>query len=164
MAGKKSDQTKIVIVFVLALVLALVVYVRFTQKKGTEATSEVAPPALSASLEVPEVALEVRESAGWHDAPGGPPSREPLRDIFAAGASSPGEAGDLSGEEGSVAITSLKLRGVVAGGARPVALINDRFVRLGDRLYQYQVASIGAKEVWLASGMETFQLRILKEN
>ena len=67
MADKKSEQIKLVVVFVLALVLVVVMYVRFVHKKGTEATSEVAQPALSASLEVPEVALEVRESAGWRD-------------------------------------------------------------------------------------------------
>ncbi len=164
MAGKKSEQIKLVVVFVLALVLAVVVYVRFAQKKGAETTSEGTQPGRFVSLEVPEVALDERETVGWREAPGGLPIREPLRDIFVPGAVRPEEAGEFTGEEGSVSIASLRLRGVVAGGARPVALINDRFVRLGDRLYQYQVASIGAKEVWLASGMETFQLRILKEN
>ena len=163
MPEKKSEQIKLVIVSVLALVLVIVVGARYKRQKGPEAVREVASPAFAASLEVPEVTFEKRAKTGWRTSPVGPPDREPLRDILAPGASPAGQAAALSGEEESVSIASLKLRGVVAGGPRPVALINDRFVRLGDRLYQYQVASIGAKEVWLASGMETFQLRILKD-
>ena len=163
MADRKSEQIKPVIVFVLALVLILVVYVRFMRPKGPATARDTASPAPAATLEVPRVALEKRGEGGWHTPPVGPPDREPLRDIFTPGASPAGQGGALPGEEESVSFASLKLRGVVAGGPRPVALINDRFVRLGDRVYQYRVTSIGAKEVWLASGMETFQLRILKD-
>ncbi len=162
MADSKSEQIKLVIVVVMAFVLVGIVYMRFVRPKSQATAPGEAAPASTASLEVPEVALDMRETPGWRNSPQGPPEREPLRDIFVPNGLPKGQGSAFPGTEESVPIDSLELRGVVAGGARPVALINDRFVRLGEQVYQYRVASIGAKEVWLASGMETYQLRILK--
>ncbi len=163
MSDEKIEQVKLVMVFVLALVLGLVVYIRFQHKEGKATTSEAARPDRSVSLKVPEISLEEPVKTGRLLVPVGPPVREPLRDIFAPGPSSSERAGGGPGDEESVSIASLKLRGVVAGGVRPLALINDRFVRPGDRLYQYRVVSIGAKGVWLVSGTETFQLNVLED-
>ena len=62
MADKKTEQIKLVIVFVLALVLVFVVYLRFIRPKAQRTASEEAAPVPTASLEVPEVALEVLEA------------------------------------------------------------------------------------------------------
>jgi hypothetical protein len=59
---------------------------------------------------------------------------------------------------------SLTLRGVVAGGDKPVALINDQFVRTGDRIGKHSVLRIGEKDVLLGSGIQTYRLKIRKDH
>jgi hypothetical protein len=54
----------------------------------------------------------------------------------------------------------LKLRGVIVGGNNSIAIINDKFVRIGEQIDGYKVVRIAAKEVLLKSGNKTIRLRL----
>jgi hypothetical protein len=45
-----------------------------------------------------------------------------------------------------------------------VALINDQFVRTGDRIGKHSVLRIGEKDVLLGSGIQTYRLKIRKDH
>jgi IS30 family transposase len=58
---------------------------------------------------------------------------------------------------------SLKLRGTIVGGQRPIAIINDQFVRIGDWIGEYRVVRIGKTEVLLNSGDRKIELEMVKK-
>ena len=55
-----------------------------------------------------------------------------------------------------------KLKGTIVGGARPMAIINDQFVRTDDVIYEYKVVSIGKTSVLLDSGKRKIELEMMK--
>jgi type II secretory pathway component PulC len=57
-------------------------------------------------------------------------------------------------------VKSLKLKGVIVGANHSLAIINDKFVRTGERINGYRVIRIGEKEVLLRSGNKTVKLRL----
>ncbi len=170
MPEKNSERIKVYIVLGLTLVLVFVVYTRFSHKKGTGDEDQMLSTVSPSSLEVPQVELNASQTAPLHRLSVQESARAPARDIFTPpglSAKAAGQAGQSSqkshhlGTREAMSRASLKLRGVMRGGDRPVALINDRFVHTGDRINEYKVISIGVKEVLLDSGMQTVRLRIL---
>ena len=67
-----------------------------------------------------------------------------------------------AGKESPKAVPSLKLRGAIVGGGKPVVIINDRFLHLGDWIGDYQVVRIGKKEVLLEAGNDKIELGMVK--
>jgi type II secretory pathway component PulC len=57
-------------------------------------------------------------------------------------------------------VKSLKLKGVIVGDKHSIAIINDKFVRTGERINGYRVVRIAEKEVLLKSGNKTVKLRL----
>ncbi len=55
----------------------------------------------------------------------------------------------------------MTLKGTIVGGKRPIAIINDRFVRMGDRIGDYQVVEIDKDRVTLRSGIYEIVLEVL---
>ena len=55
---------------------------------------------------------------------------------------------------------SLNLKGTIVGGERPIAIINDQFLRQGDQIGEFKVVNIGKKEVVLNSDERTLVLRL----
>jgi hypothetical protein len=164
MAGNKKDQVKMYILLGLSMVLLVVVYFRFAHKKsGQEGTLEPSTAA-AAHLEIPEVEFDSLPTGRWVGLPVPRVPRDPVRDLFMPGRGSVEAESEGSGTPGSVSVASLKLRGVVMGGKKPVALINDEFLRPGDRISDYQVIRIEEKEVLLDSGIDIFRLRIEKRD
>jgi hypothetical protein len=84
-----------------------------------------------------------------------------VRDIFAPAKSLP-KARRPTKKGGPVQrqVTSLKLKGVIVGGKHSIAIINDKFVRTGERINGYRVLQIAEKEVLLKSGNKTIKLRL----
>ena len=56
---------------------------------------------------------------------------------------------------------SLKLRGTIVGGGEPIAIINDQFMRKGDRIDGFNVVKIGKKEVLLRSANDELKLKLI---
>jgi type II secretory pathway component PulC len=84
-----------------------------------------------------------------------------VRDIFAPVKSLPkAKRPTKRGQPAQRQVKSLKLKGVIVGGKHSIAIINDKFVRTGDRINGYRVVRIAEKEVLLKSGNKTVRLRL----
>jgi hypothetical protein len=164
MAENKKDRVRMYLLLGMSIVLIVVVYFRFIQKKNGEEGTLEPSAAAAAHLEIPEVEFDSLPTGRWGGLPVPQVPRDPFRDLFLPGRGSVIGEGDGSGTPESVSVASLKLRGVVMGGGKPVALINDEFLRLGDTISEYQVIRIDEKEVLLDSGIEIFRLRIEKRD
>jgi hypothetical protein len=161
---RTTERIKLYAVFGLALILVLVVCVRFIHKKGPSA--EGPGPG--------EVSASPLDLSRWEFEPSGEDQpkavvaqdavRNPARDIFSPCGELARAASQPLGIDEPGLAASLTLRGVVAGGDKPVALINDQFVRTGDRIGKHSVLRIGEKDVLLDSGIQTYRLKIRKDH
>jgi len=173
MAGKKSDHIKTYIVIGLALVLAISGYFRFVHaKKGKQnadnnqsASSESS--AAPVELEVPQIRVKNPENVQQDDSFVDEYLHVAVSDIFAP-INVPPKPGEEPGGEDEPEVQeapklppSLTLKGTIIGGQRPIAIINDRFVRMGDWIGQYQVVKIDKNEVHLSSDDNQLVLEVL---
>jgi hypothetical protein len=161
--GKSTGRIKIYLVVGLALVLAALVY-RYLHARTARNRSISPPPATATLSEMPEL-LDLYPERQRKTQIERSNIRELrrlfVRDIFAPVKSLP-KARRPTKKSRSVQrkVTSLKLRGVIVGGKHPIAIINDKFVRTGERINGYRVVRIGEKEVLLKSGNKTIKLRL----
>ncbi len=165
MAGKKSDQIKIYVVIGLSLVLITGAYFQFIHAKirsGKDVAASTASTAPLAQLKVP---LINKEKSGNKRSGGSSVDQDQylptsIRDIFSPLESSPDKESRPKEQEEEV--SSFTLKGTIVGGERPIAIINDKFVRTGDWIGEYKVTRIGKKEVLLDSDGEKMVLEIMK--
>ena len=161
--SKSTGRIKIYLVVGLALVLAALVY-RYLHARAAQNRSISSPPATATVSEMPELTdlypkkqqktqverSNIRELR-----------RLSLRDIFAPGKSMPRAKRPIKkGKPAERQVKSLKLKGVIVGGKHSIAIINDKFVRTGERINGYKVVRIAEKEVLLRSGSKTVKLRL----
>ena len=166
--GKAGDRIKIYLVVGLAMVLAALVYRHLKAKPA--GTPLPAPPSVTSGLaEVADLAPLVMGNLPKTQpakVKGKEPRRDSLRDVFAPmGAFRQVEQRiTLKGERGGQKAHGLKLKGVIVGGNNPVAIINGKFLRLGERIDGYLVVRIEANKVFLRSGNSTFKLELAKND
>ena len=161
--SKSTGRIKIYLIVGLALVLAALVY-RYLHARAAQNRSIAPPPATATVSEVPELPdlyPERQRKTQVERSNIRELRRLFVRDIFAPGRSLP-KARRPTKKGGPVQrqVTSLKLRGVIVGGQHSIAIINDKFVRTGERINGYRVVRIAEKEVWLKSGNKTVKLRL----
>jgi len=158
MAGKGTERAKIYLTFGLLVVLLVVVYFRFIHKKKPRAAAPSPPsPAVSLQLDVPQIAFPKQREAQFLTSAVLEQKRPPIRDIFAP----PGSPKTASQQSG-VGILSLKLKGTIVGRGKPVAIINDQFVRSGDWIGEYRVVRITKDKVLLDSEGDQMVLEVLE--
>jgi hypothetical protein len=63
----------------------------------------------------------------------------------------------------SADISTLVVSGIIIEKDGPTALINEKILRIGDSIGEYQVEDIKQNEVILKRGMEKFVLRLFKD-
>lgn len=163
---KPTDRIKIYLVVGLGLVLAALAY-RYVKTKAAQ-TGNLAPTAATATFaDIPDLSLLNKESlqtSRLAKANVRESRRDSVRDVFAPLRSLPrGKSGPVKGRGTSRKTTSLKLRGVIVGGNNSIAIINDKFVRIGERIDGYKVVRIEEKEVFLRSGNKTLKLELAKQ-
>jgi hypothetical protein len=163
MSEKKSERAKIYLIVVLSIVLIVVVYFRFFHKKTTHAAVPARYKAQVARLVVPQVQLPNVQTA---KKPGGAApewNRAMTRDIFKPlKAPPPKKDIEQAKQKPSKPTVSLKLKGTIVGGEKPIAVINDQFVHTGDRIGDYEIITIGKDEVALTSDTHSMVLKVLK--
>lgn len=151
---KIRERTKQMMVIGLAVLFLLVGYYRFLHGKIAFFGRSESGVALTAVIEVPAVDL-------GDSSPAAEPKRMELegtrgrfRDIFAP--PKPPKAAILPAAVAVAAaaappkpLPALKLSGTVAGGKRPLAVINGRFLRNGEVIDGYEVVSISRDRVTL---------------
>jgi hypothetical protein len=94
--------------------------------------------------------LTVADSASTH-----------IRDIFAPVQLPTDSEALIRAEQTPGPSGVLKLKGTIISGKIPMAIINDKFVRMGERIGEYQIVRINPNEVLLRSGSQEKILQIL---
>lgn len=161
---KPTDRIKIYLVVGLGLVLAASAY-RYVKTKAARSGNLAPTPATATFADIPDLSLlnngslqttrlaktNVREAR-----------RDSVRDVFAPLRALPRgkSVGPTKGGPTQKRTTTLKLRGVIVGGNNSIAIINDKFVRIGERIDGYKVVRIEEKEVLLRSGNKTLKLEL----
>ena len=160
MMGKKSDQIKLYAVIGLSLVLVVLAYFRFIHVKANQEED----PAKSTAPVVELDFLQIKAKSAKKEIALEPTAHGPLqdiiRDIFSP-LNSPKKAAGQDRKQRLGPGASLKLAGTIIGGKRPIAIINDRFVRPGDWIGEFEVISIGKEGVQLDSGDKKIALEIM---
>jgi hypothetical protein len=166
--GKAGDRIKIYLVVGLAMVLAALVYRHLKAKPSGNPTP--APPSVTSGLtDVADLAPLVMGSLPKTQpakAKVKEPRRDSLRDIFAPmrPLQTVRQRITPKGEPRVHKALGLTLKGVIVGGNNPVAIINGKFLRLGERIDGYQVVRIEENKVFLRSGNSTFKLELAKND
>ena len=161
--SKSTGRIKIYLVVGLALVLAALVY-RYLHARTARNRSISPPPATATVSETPELTdlyPERQQKTQVERSSIRELRRLFVRDIFAPGKSLPrAKRPTKKGQPAQRQVKSLKLKGVIVGGKHSIAIINDKFVRTGERIDGYRVVRIAEKEVLLKSGNKTIKLRL----
>ena len=160
---KPTARIKIYLVVGLGLVLAALAY-RYVKTKAVSTGNFAPTPATATVSDIPDLSLFNKESfqtTRLATLTVKEPRRDSVRDVFAPLRSLPKGKSLAPRNRGTQRrTTSLKLRGVIVGGNNSIAIINDKFVRIGDRIDGYRVVRIEAKEVFLKSGNKTLKLEL----
>lgn len=170
-----SEKIKLYLVIALALVAAVVAYFRFIHK-GTEPVTPATvagTPATVAGTPSPQTQFDlnsVKTARSQRLRVSRPALTEPLRmdirDIFAPLQLPPKpkpvdqpkpQVLTKPVEKAPVVVPpapplNVELKGTVVGGNEPLAIINDKFVRLGEKVGDYQVVGITPSAVYLKAG------------
>jgi hypothetical protein len=162
MPKNRNEKIKIYVVTVLTLVLAVLGYYRFLHKESTVVANvkpdRITPPV---GFDVPQVKIkDPVPKAGSYPAGDKEPGRAFLRDIFAPVKPLLKKVLQPAEPTTSKPAPSLTLRGTIVGGERPIAIINDQFLRQGDQIGEFRVVNIGNKEVVLGSDTKTLVLQL----
>jgi hypothetical protein len=175
----KDERTKVYIIVALGVVFCLVGYFRFFygSSDGTVGATQVAAPsaaaahATAASAASPAAAPSLAPlTVPAINLPQAPHVKEPMRqamvgeavrDVFEPGKSvQRKESKPKVAAEAAPAQVQLTLSGMVYSSRNPVAIINGQFLRPGDRIGGYRVASIGPKEVYMKGDDREIVLRV----
>ena len=161
LASANAEQFKLYLVYALAAILCISVYIRFVHSRLWNRGTDAVLPAAIVSMSIPSKQLnqpeELQEMAAVEE-----PPPFVTRDIFAP--LKPLRAKKGQPEEREEQPPTFKLRGTIVGGERPLAIIDDRFVRVGDRIGDYSVIRIRKKDVLLMSDRTKLHLEIQKRD
>jgi len=158
MENSAREKIKLYMVVVLAVIFIAVGYYRFFYDKKKSQPTAAATPDIQ--LTVPELAASGSLPEGRPAAPVAVERPRAIRDIFSSGEAIPA---DNATEESPLAPMppSFSLKGTIVAGRHPIAVINNRFVRAGDRIDGYRVVKIDKKKVWLQLGSHKFEVETM---
>ena len=153
MPKANGKRVKLYIVIGLSILFVVVGYFRFFHGKTASPVGD--PIGAGAPVEVTAVDVKALHSEvkAVKDVPG--PPQAALRDIFEPGKQTAAEAQHA-------AVPSLKLTGTIIGGKKPLAFINGRTLRLGEKIEGFQVISITREQVTLAGEGRKLLLNVLE--
>jgi hypothetical protein len=165
MLGKNTERIKIYVVIGLSLVFGAVGYFRFFYKKAeadVQASQQAEEPSkidLSSIQPIVHGRKQLNQEISTE-------TFQPIaRDIFAPlislkRANLPGI--QSSNKEKQKPPPPLRLKGTIVGGERPIAIVNDTFLRTGDEIDGFKVVWIGAKAIVMEAGERKLVLEMLK--
>jgi len=161
MATNRSDKVKLYVIIGLAFVAAFVAYFRFLHKGNETGTDIVSSHPEETKLDVSQIQktkpmgakvprLTVADSASTH-----------IRDIFAPVQLPTDSEALIRAEQTPGPSGVFELKGTIISGKIPMAIINDKFVRMGERIGEYEIVRINPNEVLLRSGSQEKVLQVL---
>lgn len=164
MAKGKKEQIKIYVTIGLAILLLISGYFRFIHgKSGGDTDWNASPqPQEQLQFDIPKVETKNFEKIRLSNPSVHAYLNTTTRDIFIPLNIPKREEMRPTEEAEGKSVQQLKLKGTIVGGSRPIAIINDLFVRRGEMIGEYKVIRISEKEVLLDSGDNKIKLEILK--
>ena len=152
MVSEKRDQIKLYIVIGLALVAAIVAFFRFVYAPGDSEDVPVRVASTSVKIEIPQPMTKQSERFQEYEPYADEFSTVNIRDIFQPEIALEKFIPTAKIEEKKkppAPTVALELKGTITGGGNHVAVINGRFVRIGEEIEGYQIVNIGPNEVTL---------------
>ena len=154
---------KIYILIAATIVFVAVGYFRFFYKKPPGKPGPKEALAALEPLQAPEVNLQKTGRAEKIRIFPNPPDPASIRDLFKPFEAVLAEEKIPQSPAAVKPAPALKLRGVIVGGQNPLAIINDRFVRKGDRIDGLRVVSIETCHVRLVSSHQQLVLKLVED-
>ena len=169
MPSETSERIKLYAVIALAIVAAAVAYFRFLHETGPKVPSPPAPgpdsraPAVTLDLELPEIDASLLEDRRLGEKTADALPSTGIRDLFSRLTVSQKPAPREIVRKAEIPRASLKLKGTILGGKKPIAIINGQLLGTGDKIGGYEVLGIGKNEVLLRAGDEVLALEVVSE-
>jgi len=165
MPGKNTERIKIYIVIGLSLVFGTVGYFRFFYKKAAADVKSSQQVEVPSKIDLSDVQSIIKSRKQMSKALSTEYFRPIARDIFAP-SRSPIRA-DVTekqrmNNEKQKPLPLLRLKGTIVGGDRPIAIVNDTFLRTGDEISGFKVVWIGTKAIVIEAGERKLALEMLK--
>jgi hypothetical protein len=161
MAKSKSEKIKIYIVIILLFVASIVAYFRYVHKKNGTKKDIAGLSQKQVKLDVSQIQKTKPKRLQPVKLTENGPLRMNIRDIFKPVQIPTEPEQRLQAEQISEPPDILELKGVIMGGKQPMAIINDKFVRIGEKIGEYVIISIDANEVFLKSRGHEKVLQVL---
>ena len=165
MPGNNTERIKIYVVIGLSLVFGVVGYFRFFYKKAEADVKSVEQIEVTSKIDLRSVQPTIQDRKRFTKALSTEPFQPIARDIFAP-LRPPGRT-NVSRMKGMrkqkpKPLPLLRLKGTIVGGERPMAIVNDRFLRTGDEIDGFKVIWIGTNVIVMESGDRKLALEMLK--
>jgi hypothetical protein len=158
----KSEKIKLYIVIGLLFVAVIVAYFRFIHKKNDTGVDIARPAPQKMVFELPQT---IKIKPERRPQPSGSSADEALgmtiRDIFAPLQMPTEPKPVIQAEKKPEPMGVLTLKGTIIGGQKAMAVINDKFIRIGEKIGEYQIVKIASNEVVLRSGSHEKVLHVL---
>ena len=165
MPDLRSERLKLYIVIALVIVSAVVAYFRFFYKKAAPQAKPSPAAVAPGQFKMPEIQIKDALARRRQTMPKYELAHAIIRDIFEPSKSLKKSSPPLPGQNPDVseAVPSFRLKGTIMGGGSPVAIVNDQFVRPGERIGEFKVIRIGENEVLLDSGEKKIRLELVQK-
>ena len=165
MPGKNTERIKIYAVIGLSLVFGMVGYFRFFYKKADADVKSSEPVDVPSKIDLSSVQPIIQGRKQLSKALSTESFQPIARDIFAP-LTPPKRANVFKmksmNTEKQKPLPSLRLKGTIVGGERPIAIVNDMFLRTGDEIAGFKVIWIGTKTIMMEAGEQKLALEMLK--
>ncbi len=158
---KKGDKVKLFVVVALAIFAMVFAYFRFFYEKSPGIAIPGSATSPIVNLEVPKIDYPSSGQEQSHRTLENSSQYAKIRDIF-----SPLKLLDKDkGKEKPVAkpVPAFNLSGTILGGGSSVAIINSKFLRMGDQINGFRVTEISKNQVRLRLGDKEIVLEVLKQ-
>jgi len=171
MPNGRSEKIKLYLVIALAVAAVILAYFRFIHKKNDVVVNTTRPPSEEVKFDIHQIA---KTSARRRRAP-----RLPLDDSLSGGIrdifvpvipviepkppvqTKQKKAPSDTAKKEPAPVVTLELKGTILGGNEPIAIINDKFVRAGEKIGGYEVVRITANTAYLRAGSHQKIIKVL---
>ena len=169
MPTKRSEKVKQYLVIALAVIAALVAYFSFFRSGKDTPVKAAARPRPEAKVDLKKIEIPRLQGPKTIRIPSDALLNFKIRDIFAAAALPPEPEVEKkqkpaekknTGQKAAPTIR-LDLQGTIIGGNNPLAIINNQFLGVGEKIGDYQIVAIAPNTVHLKAGRHQKVIRVL---
>jgi hypothetical protein len=165
MPGKNTERIKLYVVIGLSLAFGMVGYVRFFYKKAEADVKSIEPVEVPSKNDLSSVQPIIQGQKRLSKELSTESFQPIARDIFLP-LMTPKRANVSKmlsmNKEKQQPLPALRLKGTIVGGGRPIAIVNDTFLRTGDEIAGFKVIWIGTKAIVMEAGERKLALEMLK--